>query len=155
MTIGVWAISPASMRPTARTSGEDKSPWTPRFHAATSPLIVDGMVVARLGGPGNGADGVDLATGDQKWKWDAEGPGYASPVVATIDGVEQIVTMTEKSVVGVAAADGKLLWKVALRRRGWPTTPATPVVDGQTVIFTGQGRGTKAVKIERPATPLP
>jgi outer membrane protein assembly factor BamB len=26
---------------------------------------------------------------------------------------------------------------------------ATPIVDGQTVIYTGQGRGTKAVKIEK------
>ena len=57
--------------------------------------------------------------------------------------------MTEKSVVGVAAADGKLLWQVAFVPQGMAYNAATPIVDGQTVIYTGQRRGTKAVKIEK------
>jgi outer membrane protein assembly factor BamB len=120
----------------------------PRFFTAMSPLIIDGMVIAHLGGPGNGAIlAFDLATGEQKWKWADEGPDYASPVLLTVEGMKQIVTLTEKSVVGVGAADGKLLWRIpfATRRRAY--NAATPIVDGQTVIFTGAGRGTRAVKI--------
>ena len=125
---------------------------TPRFHTAMSPVIVDGMAIAHLGGPGNGAlMAFDLATGDLKWKWTAEGPGYSSPIVMTIDGTKQIVEMTEKSVVGVAAADGKLLWQVPFVPQGMAYNAATPIIDGQTVIFSGQGRGTKAVKIEKTA----
>ena len=152
VTIGVWG----NLGCIDAANGADlwrKDPYpkaTPRFHAATSPLIVDGMVVAQLGGPGNGAlMAFDLATGNVKWKWDAEGPGYASPVAATIGDVKQIVTLTEKSVVGVALADGKLLWQVAFAPQGMAYNAATPIVNGQTVIFTGQGRGTKAVKIEK------
>ena len=38
----------------------------PRFFAAFSPIIVDGMVIAHLGGSGNGAIiAFDLATGDE------------------------------------------------------------------------------------------
>jgi hypothetical protein len=48
-----------------------------------------------------------------------------------------------------AAADGKLLWQVASHPQGRFFNSATPIVDGQTVIYTGQGKGTKAVKIEK------
>jgi outer membrane protein assembly factor BamB len=67
----------------------------------------------------------------------------------TADGTKQIVQQTEKSLVGVAVADGKLLWQVATPVQGRVFNSATPIVDGQTVIFTGQGAGTKAVKIEK------
>jgi outer membrane protein assembly factor BamB len=153
VTLGVWGnlacLDAANGKELWR---KDEFPKvTPQFHTAMSPLIVDGMAVAHLGGPGNGAlMAFDLATGNLKWKWAAEGPAYASPVLMTVGGTKQIVTMTEKSVVGVAAADGKLLWQVAFAppgRMGY--NAATPIVDGQTVIFAGQGRGTKAVKVEQ------
>jgi outer membrane protein assembly factor BamB len=122
----------------------------PRFFTSMSPLVVDGMAVAFVGGPGNGAlMAFDLASGDEKWRWDAEGPDYGSPVVVTVAGTKQIVAPTEKSVVGVAAADGKLLWQMpyAPGRRAY--NAATPVVEGETIIYSGKGRGTTAVKIEK------
>jgi len=122
----------------------------PRFFAAVSPLIVDGMAIAHVGGPGNGAlIAFDLATGNPKWKWAAEGPDYSSPVLLTVDGVKQIVTLTERSAVGVGLADGKLLWQIPFVPQGRAYNSATPIVDGSTVVFTGSGRGTKAVKIEK------
>jgi len=122
----------------------------PRFFTAMSPIIVDGMCIAHLGGAGNGGIiAFDVTTGEQKWQWTAEGPDYASPVLLTAEGTKQIVTLTEKSIVGVGAADGKLLWQLAFLPRRRAYNAATPIVDGQTVIFTGAGRGTKAVKIEK------
>jgi outer membrane protein assembly factor BamB len=122
----------------------------PRFFTATSPIIVDGKAVAHLGGRRNGAIiAFDLATGDQKWKWADEGPQYASPALLTVAGTKQIVTLTEKSVVGIGAADGKLLWQIPFVPGRRAYNSATPIVDGQTVIYTGRGRGTKAVKIEK------
>ena len=122
----------------------------PRFFTATSPIIIDGMAVAHLGGRGNGAIiAFDLATGDQKWQWAKEGPEYASPVLLTVKGTKQIVTLTEKSIVGIGAADGKLLWQIPFLPQSRAYNAATPIIDGQTVIYTGAGRGTKAVKIEK------
>jgi len=123
---------------------------TPKFYTAMSPILVDGMAVAHLGGEGNGAImAFDLESGDMKWKWDSEGPSYSSPVLTTVAGTKQLVEMTEKSVVGLAVADGKLLWQVAFPVRGMAYNAATPIVDADTVIYTGQGRGTRAVKIEK------
>jgi outer membrane protein assembly factor BamB len=122
----------------------------PQFFTAMSPLIVDGMVIAHLGGQGNGAViSYDLTTGDQKWQWAGEGPEYASPALLTVEGTKQIVTLAEKSVVGIGLADGKLLWQLPFAPQRRAYNAATPIIDGQTVIYTGAGRGIKAVKIEK------
>jgi outer membrane protein assembly factor BamB len=122
----------------------------PRFFTSVSPIIVDGMAVAQLGGQGNGAViAFDLASGEAKWKWTGDAAAYSSPVLMTADGTKQIVQMGDKSVVGLGLTDGKLLWQIPFAAQGMAYNAATPIVDGQTVIFTGQGRGTKAVKIEK------
>ncbi len=122
----------------------------PMFFAAMSPIIVDGLCVAQVGGKDHGAIiAFDLATGDPKWKWTSEGPAYGSPVLLTVAGTKQLVAQTDKSLVGVAVADGKLLWQVPAQGQGRFFNSASPIVDGQTVIYTGQGQGTKAVQIEK------
>jgi outer membrane protein assembly factor BamB len=124
----------------------------PLFFTAMSPIIVDGMVIAHLGGQGKGAViSYDLTTGDQKWQWAGEGPEYASPALLTVEGTKQIVTLAEKSVVGIALADGKLLWQLPFAPQRRAYNAATPIIDGQTVIYTGAGRGIKAVSIEKQA----
>ncbi|HEX2973212.1 MAG TPA: PQQ-binding-like beta-propeller repeat protein, partial [Tepidisphaeraceae bacterium] len=117
----------------------------PQFFTAASPVLVDGLCIAQLGGKGDGSIfAFDLATGGVKWQWNGDGPAYGSPVLATIDGSKQLIAQTEKNIVGLALADGKLLWQVASPVQGRAQKAVTPIVDGQTVIFTGQGRGTKA-----------
>jgi outer membrane protein assembly factor BamB len=122
----------------------------PRFFTAMSPIVVDGMVIAHLGGQGNGAIiAYDLAAGNEKWRWSGEGPEYASPALLTVGGTKQIVTLAEKSIVAVGVADGKLLWSLPFMPVSRAYNAATPIVDGQTVIYTGAGRGAKAVRIEK------
>jgi outer membrane protein assembly factor BamB len=122
----------------------------PRFFTGMSPMIVDGMAIAHLGGQGNGAIiAFDLTSGDEKWRWAGEAPEYASPALLTVDGTRQIVTLSEKSIVSVAVADGKLLWQLPFAPQGRAYNAATPIVDGQTVIYTGAGRGIKAVKVQK------
>ncbi len=130
---------------------EDPFPGVyPQFFTSMSPIIVDNMAVLFVGGKGNGAlIAYDLATGEEQWRWAGEAPQYSSPVLMTVEGTKMLVTLTETSLVGVAVAEGALLWQVPFvpQRRAYSAT--TPIVDGQTVIFTGSGRGTKALKIEK------
>jgi outer membrane protein assembly factor BamB len=85
----------------------------PQFFTGMSPIIVDGMCIAHLGGRDGGSIvAFDLAAGAQKWKWTGDGPAYASPVLMTVDGTKSLVVQTDKSLVGVAVADGKLLWQI-------------------------------------------
>jgi outer membrane protein assembly factor BamB len=122
----------------------------PRFFTSMSPIIVDGMAIGHLGGQGNGAIiAYDLNTGDEKWRWAGEGPAYASPALLTVAGTKQLVTLAENSVVAIGVADGKLLWQLPFAPARRAYNAATPIVDGQTVIYTGAGRGTKAIKVAK------
>jgi outer membrane protein assembly factor BamB len=77
---------------------------------AMSPIIDSGLLIVHVGDDTNGDfRAFDPATGAEKWSLPGHGPGYASPVVTTLGGVRHLVTMTDKAVVGVAVADGKLL----------------------------------------------
>jgi outer membrane protein assembly factor BamB len=158
-TLGVGGILSCLDADTGKVVWRKDSKSHPRFYAASSPLIVDGKCVAYLGGEGKGeVVAYDLAGGDEKWKWSGEAPAYGSPVLMTVDGTKQVVTLTQKSLVGIDAADGKLLWQVPFATQ---YNSGTPIVDGQTVICSGPaggrmgggggggGGGTVAFKIEK------
>lgn len=129
---------------------ENTSNLFPAFYTASSPIILDGICIAQLGGKDNGTTiAFDLATGTEKWKYTGDGPTYSSPVIMTVEGKKQLVAYTEKSLIGLSLDDGKLLWKVDALAQNRFYNSATPVIDGQTVIVTGQGTGTRAIKIEK------
>jgi outer membrane protein assembly factor BamB len=131
---------------------DDFSGAWPKFFTASSPIVTGGLCIAQLGSESNGGIvAYDLATGDQKWKWTGDGTAYASPDLLTVEGTKMVVTLTAKKIVGLGVADGKLLWEAPFPVQGMSYNAATPIVEGQTVIYAGAGRGTKAVKIEKTA----
>lgn len=120
----------------------------PLFFTAMSPLLTDGMCIAHLGAKNDGrVMAFDLATGQPKWQWTGDGPAYSSPVLMKVAQTRQVIVQTEQNVVGLALADGKFLWQVPTPPQSGYWNSASPVVDGQTLIVTGQGTGTKAVSI--------
>jgi outer membrane protein assembly factor BamB len=64
-----------------------------------------------------------------------------------VQGTKQLVTLTAKYLVGLEVSDGKLLWQLPFEAAQGNNT--TPIVDGQTVIYTGQGKGMFAIKVEK------
>lgn len=122
----------------------------PRFFTSSSPLAAEGLCIAQLGGEDKGGIyAYALANGDPKWKWTDDGSSYASPSLLNVGGVKMVVALTSKRLVGLALGDGKLLWEAPFAPAGRAYNAATPIVEGSTVIFSGSGRGTKAVKIEK------
>jgi outer membrane protein assembly factor BamB len=122
----------------------------PVFFTSCSPVIAEGKCIVHIGGLPEGAKGFggggkgggkgelmayNLADGKPTWKWSGDAPGYGSPVLATIHGVKQVVELTDQNLVGVSLADGKLLWKTALKTGRYQSH--TPVIDGNTVICGG------------------
>jgi outer membrane protein assembly factor BamB len=123
----------------------------PQFFVSSSPIVVDGLCIAQMGGESKGAIvAYDLATGDEKWKWARDGTAYASPSLLISGGTKVIVAETAKSVVGVNVADGKLLWEMPFAPGGRMNyNSASPMVEGETVIYAGSGRPATAVKMEK------
>jgi outer membrane protein assembly factor BamB len=138
------------------TSGEtvwrrDDFPGSwPRFFTSSSPIVVADLCIVQVGSEESGGIvAYDVNTGDQRWKWTGEGPGYASPVLLSVDGGQVIVAETDKSIVGLGAADGALRWQIPYSVQGRGYNASTPIIDGQAVIYSGSDRGTKAAKIEK------
>jgi outer membrane protein assembly factor BamB len=145
---------------TARKASTGEKLWQvdtgphPMFHTSCSPMIVDKTVIIQVGTGGEGGvTAYDLANGDVKWKWTDDGTAYSSPVAMTVGTTKMVVAETEKNIVAIGLKDGKTLWKTPFplmgKGPGGGYNAATPMVNGQTVIFSGSNRGTKAIKIEK------
>ena len=127
-------------------------PAPPEYGTAMSPLVDGGVVIAHMGGKNNGAlTAFDVATGTPRWQWNGDGPSYSSPVVAVVGGTRHVITQTQKFVVSVNAADGKLLWQLPFTT-AYDQTSVTPIVRGDLVIYSGLGNGVTAVRIVRKGT---
>ncbi len=92
----------------SRNAATDTGKEIPDWGFASSPLVIDDLVVVAAEGQ---LVAYDVATGDPRWFGPTGGAGYSSPHSATIDGVAQILLLSGGSATGVAQADGTLLWE--------------------------------------------
>jgi len=125
----------------------------PAFYTGLSPMIYNGTCIVHLGGKEKGElIAFDLKTGKQKWQSASDGPSYASPALMTVNGKKQIVDLTSKNLIGFDPENGKQLWSYPVPVENRFYNSASPVIDGQTIILTGQGHGTQAIKIQKQGT---
>lgn len=77
-----------------------------------SPLVDGNHVIVTPGGRGAGMVALEKTTGKTVWtaKELSDQAGYASPIVADVQGVRTIMTLTSEAGIGVRASDGKLMW---------------------------------------------
>ena len=107
------------------------------YGTSSSPIADGASVIAFLGGNNAGAlTAMDAATGAVKWQWTGDGPGYTSPIIATIAGTRQIITQSQNKVIGVSVGDGKLLWEAPLKTP-YGQNIVTPLIVGDLVISAG------------------
>lgn len=122
----------------------------PRFFTAMSPIIVDDLTILHLDGPNTGSVvAFELATGAIRWRWDGDGPAYASPVLATVGESRQLVMLTDKNLIGLDVKNGQRLWEVPFAPSGMNYNAATPIVDGSVIYFAGAGRGSRAIRLTK------
>jgi outer membrane protein assembly factor BamB len=120
---------------------------------AMSPIIDNGLLIVHVGDDTKGAfRAFDPQTGTEKWSLPGHGPGYASPVSRRISTAasqtsSQIITMTDKAVVGVETTSGKLLWQIPFPDE-WNENIVTPVLANDLVIISGTRKGTFAYRLD-------
>jgi outer membrane protein assembly factor BamB len=120
---------------------------SPLYGSAMSPVVDQGRLIAHVGGSGQGAlTAFDPATGNVIWAWKGDGPGYSSPVVATLAGLRQVVTFSETNLLGVSAEKGELLWKVPFTT-SYVQNAITPIVKGDLVIYSGLDHPLRALRV--------
>jgi outer membrane protein assembly factor BamB len=84
-----------------------------RFGISESPLVVDNKVIATPGGNIASMVAFNIDNGNVIWETPPlnEGTQYTNPLLIESNGKKVIVTHTVTYIIGVNAADGKLLWK--------------------------------------------
>jgi outer membrane protein assembly factor BamB len=135
-TVTAWDA--ATGKPVWRKEGNSGN--VPMFTThAFSPLIDRGLVIFHVGGHDKGAlTAFDMNTGDEKWSWRGDGPGYGSPIFAELGGTRQIVTITQGKLIGIDPATGSLLWERPFVSSNF-TNAMTPVLYEQSLIMSNGG----------------
>jgi outer membrane protein assembly factor BamB len=119
---------------------------------SASPLAEGGHIIVQVGSDVHGGQVLALnpRTGDERWTWRGNGPGYASPVAITVNGVRQLVTLTDSSIEGINPTTGGSLWTVPFPD-DWHENIMTPVWTGTHVIVSGPRQGTHALALRQQA----
>jgi outer membrane protein assembly factor BamB len=119
-------------------------PWA----MAASPLIVDDKVIVQPGGSaGNSVVAYNKLTGALVWKALSDRQAYVSPMLVTLAGRRQIVTVSASEVVGLVPEDGSLLWSYP-----WGTemgiNVSQPIIVDKNRFFISSGYGKGAALVE-------
>jgi outer membrane protein assembly factor BamB len=118
---------------------------SPAFGTSMSPIIENRLLIAHVGGDNNGAlTAFQPDTGKVVWAYEA-GPAYASPIVANLGGSRQLVTFTQRELVGLNAATGELLWKLPAKT-AYDENCNTPIVYKDVLIFSLEDGGVIAIR---------
>jgi outer membrane protein assembly factor BamB len=115
---------------------------------AMSPIADGALLLVHVGDDDGGAlRALDASTGSEKWSLPGHGPGYASPIVATLAGVRQVITMTDKAVIGVDVKAGRKLWEIPFPDE-FNENIVTPAIAGDVLIVSGTRKGTFGYRLE-------
>ncbi len=120
----------------------------PQWGYAESPLIDGDRVVFTPGGMEGSIVALNKRTGALLWRSQGftDPPHYSSLIVAQIGRARQYIQLTAESVVGVAAADGKVLWRAP--RKGRTAVIPTPICsDGYVYVSSAYGAGCNLFRI--------
>jgi len=125
-------------------AGATNLPWG----MAASPLIVDNTVVVLPGGPnGKSVVAYERRTGERAWSALGDAQAYASPMLATVAGVRQILVFTATRLVGLSPDRGDLLWEYPWTTQ-YGVNAGQPLLVGDNRVFISTGYGTGAAMVE-------
>ncbi len=127
---------------------EDFGSQLPAWGYCAMPLVERRSSDSRAGSPRGDLVALNAKTGELIWqsKEFTDSIHYSSPIVAEIGGVRQYIQLTDASVAGIAADDGRLLWRA--ERHGSTAVIPTPIYhDGYVYVTSGYGAGCNLFKI--------
>jgi outer membrane protein assembly factor BamB len=140
-TLGLSGVLSAFDAKTGKLVWQKPAPAEPPYYGmAVSPVGDKGLIIVHPGSHGP-LTAFDANTGAVKWAATGDS-AWASPIIVELGGTRQVVSMTSKSVISVAVADGALLWEHPWTSSGGqPSGTAstmTPIVYGDTIIVASQ-----------------
>jgi outer membrane protein assembly factor BamB len=120
----------------SHNAGSDTGAKIPMWGFASSPLVVDDIVIVAASGR---LVAYDLASGKVRWVLPSGSGSYSSPQLLKISGVKQILLLNGAGAISVEPATGAQLWKYAWDGDGIVQPALT--ADGDLLIGSGSGMG--------------
>ena len=150
-TLGISGILSAFDQATGKIAwrhefAKEFLPGMPDFGASMSPIVDGDLVIAHVGGTTGAIIAFNRTTGARVWTWKADGPAYASPIIATFAGTRHLVTQTRSHMVGLAPGDGRELWRVPFTTE-YDQNIITPVSAGGLLIYSGLSNPTIGARV--------
>ena len=113
----------------------------PQWGYASSPLVIEGVVVVYAGGPsGKGTAAFYADSGKLVWAAGRATHSYSSAHPATFGGVPQVLMLSDYGVESFRPKDGHLLWEHQLLEKGMNRV-VQPTLVGDTDLVIGTGVG--------------
>lgn len=127
--------------------GEGRGAPVPLFGYTGSPVVDGELLIVPVGGSRGGTiTAFDKQSGRVVWQALHENVSYASPIVADLAGLRQVVAMTGPRVVGLDVRDGRLLWSFDYQVQ-YDESIGTPVVANDLVLVTAVGQPLSAHRV--------
>jgi outer membrane protein assembly factor BamB len=126
----------------SRNAASDTGTEVPIWGFAGSPLVVEDMVIVAAAGS---LIAYDLTSGEPRWSNSAGGDCYSSPHLLQIDGIAQVLLLTDAGATSVAPADGELLWE-----HPWPGHPIVQpalIADGDILVSADERSGVRRIAV--------
>jgi outer membrane protein assembly factor BamB len=126
----------------------------PGWYAGQNPLLDGERVLLATGGDAL-VVAFDQATGKEVWRTPNSGKdvmSHVSLMPAVIGGVKQYLYLTMNKVVGVAAADGQLLWSIPFAAKMAACPSPVSIGDGRIFITSGYEAGSMMIQVSKSAS---
>ena len=117
---------------------------------ASSPIAFRETVIVPVGGTGKALMAFRQADGAVVWSRNDFGNVYSSPILITVDGLEQLAVLMDGAVLAVNPHNGDMQWHVPFKA-DFSIAVATPVWGPDNLLFVSSeyGGGTKVIELKR------
>lgn len=115
-----------------------------------SPLAYEDLVILTPGGEGGAVVALRQKGGEIAWKTQSFRPSYSSPILANVDGEDQVIVAMGPDRAGLDPRTGELEWKLTLRGEA-SNIMSTQVWGDDNVLFGSAAYtdGSRAIKVAR------
>ncbi len=119
----------------------------PEWGYSGAPLVYGEMLIVDSGGDGASTVALNRQTGELLWKSGSDKPGYASPIVVSLEAQPVLLLFKAEDLVANDPKSGRELWRFPWKT-GYDINAATPLLVGAERLLISSGYNTGAAVLE-------
>jgi outer membrane protein assembly factor BamB len=145
-------IVPAEVKAAEQNpAANDETPKPPIWGYSSSPLVVGDVVIVFAGSiREKGLVAFKADSGEPAWTAESGTHSYSSPQLATLDGVGQVLYLSNDELTSVDPATGKILWRFESAFKQYhPSIQPQFIGPSEVLVSFTEASGTMRLKVER------